>query len=327
MRALFCPLQTQSQPSKIACVHPPHFMMNKARLFRYTSPSPPAAPARDAALIDQRSRWIGDTTHLAQNRDLLNRVPDSRKVLDLLVTLEKQANKAGGRVHSLIGNHELMNFYEDLRCVSPASSPPSIQPTPSVFAKPSGSSRAERCRNGRLKEVGHRSHDQLRLSTHQRPGENLDRRTRPHRVSRRDRTPEKPGTQDRGKCHPDSGRCLRSHAPRLGGQRPQERIRRLRRRRPTPRQRAQPGRNRGRSVLQNRRHPPPERPARPHPKVVLTRPTAQSGKVERSPAGLELLVECGQTVDGEAPEVDYRLRPRTRTEPAATLVKEMTGSG
>lgn len=74
---------------------------------------------RDAAIIDQKSRWIGGKTHLVQTGDLLDRGPESRKVLDLLVTLEKQANKAGGRVHSLIGNHEVMNLYGDLRYVSP----------------------------------------------------------------------------------------------------------------------------------------------------------------------------------------------------------------
>ena len=45
--------------------------------------------------------------------------PDSRKVMDLLMKLEKEARRAGGWVHFLIGNHEAMNIYGDLRYVSP----------------------------------------------------------------------------------------------------------------------------------------------------------------------------------------------------------------
>jgi hypothetical protein len=40
--------------------------------------------------------------------------------MDLLMKLEKQAEEAGGGVHVLIGNHEAMDLYGDLRFVSPA---------------------------------------------------------------------------------------------------------------------------------------------------------------------------------------------------------------
>jgi len=72
---------------------------------------------RDAGAIDDKSRWTGGKTHLVQTGDVLDRGPDSRKVIDLIQNLEKQASKAGGRVHSLIGNHEVMNMYGDLRYV------------------------------------------------------------------------------------------------------------------------------------------------------------------------------------------------------------------
>ena len=39
--------------------------------------------------------------------------------MDLLMYLEQEASKAGGYVHCLIGNHEAMNVYGDLRYVSP----------------------------------------------------------------------------------------------------------------------------------------------------------------------------------------------------------------
>ena len=54
-----------------------------------------------------------------QTGDVLDRGADSRKIMDLLMKLEKQASKAGGHVHALIGNHESMNVYGDVRYVSP----------------------------------------------------------------------------------------------------------------------------------------------------------------------------------------------------------------
>jgi hypothetical protein len=35
-----------------------------------------------------------------------------------MMNLERQAKKAGGAVHALIGNHEAMNVYGDLRYVT-----------------------------------------------------------------------------------------------------------------------------------------------------------------------------------------------------------------
>jgi hypothetical protein len=73
---------------------------------------------RSAKLIAEGNEWIGGTTHLVQTGDLLDRGAESRKVMDLLMKLEHQANKAGGRVHVLLGNHEVMNLIGDLRYVS-----------------------------------------------------------------------------------------------------------------------------------------------------------------------------------------------------------------
>lgn len=74
---------------------------------------------RSAELLDEKGDWSGGKTHLVQAGDVLDRGPDSRKVMDLLRKLEKQARKSGGYVHALIGNHEAMNIYGDLRYVSP----------------------------------------------------------------------------------------------------------------------------------------------------------------------------------------------------------------
>jgi hypothetical protein len=74
---------------------------------------------RQAGLIDEENRWTGGNAQLVQLGDVTDRGPDSRKVLDLIASLEGQARKAKGRVHALLGNHEVMNVLGDLRYVSP----------------------------------------------------------------------------------------------------------------------------------------------------------------------------------------------------------------
>jgi tetratricopeptide (TPR) repeat protein len=69
-------------------------------------------------LVDKDLKWAGGTAHLVQTGDLLDRGPDSRKVMDLLMALEPQAEAAGGRVHALIGNHEFWNVVGELSYVS-----------------------------------------------------------------------------------------------------------------------------------------------------------------------------------------------------------------
>jgi hypothetical protein len=73
---------------------------------------------RAAGIIDASNQWAGGAAHLVQTGDWLDRGASSRKVMDLLMSLENQAKKAKGRVHALIGNHEAMNLYGDLRYVS-----------------------------------------------------------------------------------------------------------------------------------------------------------------------------------------------------------------
>ncbi len=74
---------------------------------------------QQAGVIDAKRKWKGGTTVLVQTGDVPDRGPQSRKVMDLLMDLEKQARKAGGQVHALLGNHEVMNMLGDLRYVSP----------------------------------------------------------------------------------------------------------------------------------------------------------------------------------------------------------------
>ena len=74
---------------------------------------------RSAGLIDRKKRWSGGTTHLVQTGDVLDRGDEEREVMDLLMKLEKQARKAGGRVHALMGNHEIQNFLGLFSAVTP----------------------------------------------------------------------------------------------------------------------------------------------------------------------------------------------------------------
>lgn len=74
---------------------------------------------RHTGLIDTENHWTGGKTTFVQLGDLLDRGPKPRQVLDLMMALEKEAAAAGGRVVSLLGNHEVMNIMGDLRYVIP----------------------------------------------------------------------------------------------------------------------------------------------------------------------------------------------------------------
>jgi len=74
---------------------------------------------RGAHLIDETNDWIGGTNHLVMVGDLVDRGLGDRAVLDLLRDLQKQSHAKGGRVHVLLGNHEVMNLVRDLRYVNP----------------------------------------------------------------------------------------------------------------------------------------------------------------------------------------------------------------
>jgi Calcineurin-like phosphoesterase len=72
-------------------------------------------------LIDKQNHWTGGKTTFVQVGDLMDRGPKPRQVMDLMMALEKEAGQAGGRVVSLLGNHEMMNIMGDLRYVTPVN--------------------------------------------------------------------------------------------------------------------------------------------------------------------------------------------------------------
>ena len=74
-----------------------------------------------AGLTDARQRWVGGHTILVQTGDIFDRGTGVRQALDLLMRLERDARRAGGRVEPLLGNHEVVNILGDFRDVSPAA--------------------------------------------------------------------------------------------------------------------------------------------------------------------------------------------------------------
>lgn len=71
-----------------------------------------------AEVIDANHHWSGKNTILVQVGDRIDRGPKPREVMDLMMALEKEAPKAGGRVVDILGNHEVMNIMGDLRYVT-----------------------------------------------------------------------------------------------------------------------------------------------------------------------------------------------------------------
>ena len=76
---------------------------------------------RGAGLIDDQERWIGGETHLVVAGDFLDRGPGDRPTMDLLRRLQEESEAVGGRVHVLLGNHEVMNLIRDTRYIHQGS--------------------------------------------------------------------------------------------------------------------------------------------------------------------------------------------------------------
>jgi hypothetical protein len=73
---------------------------------------------RSAGIIDKANNWIFGKGHLVVLGDIFDRGDNVTEILWHLYGLEKQAYKAGGMVHVLLGNHEMMIFDKDLRYIS-----------------------------------------------------------------------------------------------------------------------------------------------------------------------------------------------------------------
>jgi hypothetical protein len=74
---------------------------------------------QSAGLTDASGQWTGGQTTFVQTGDMTDRGKDVRAVIDLLIALEPQAERAGGRAIVLLGNHEAMNLVGEQRDATP----------------------------------------------------------------------------------------------------------------------------------------------------------------------------------------------------------------
>ncbi|MDR6696094.1 metallophosphoesterase [Stenotrophomonas sp. 1337] len=70
-------------------------------------------------VIDTQDRWALGTDTLVIAGDVFDRGPQVTEAFWLLYGLQQQAAAAGGAVHFVLGNHETMVLYDDLRYVNP----------------------------------------------------------------------------------------------------------------------------------------------------------------------------------------------------------------
>jgi diadenosine tetraphosphatase ApaH/serine/threonine PP2A family protein phosphatase len=70
-------------------------------------------------VIDRDLKWSFGDGHMVMIGDMFDRGPKVTEVLWFLYGLEVEARAAGGAVHVLLGNHETMVLYDDLRYINP----------------------------------------------------------------------------------------------------------------------------------------------------------------------------------------------------------------
>jgi len=66
-------------------------------------------------IIDENHNWIFGKHHLVLLGDFVDRGKNVTQTLWLIYKLEHQASAIGGKVHFILGNHEIMNFHGDYR--------------------------------------------------------------------------------------------------------------------------------------------------------------------------------------------------------------------
>jgi len=71
-----------------------------------------------AGITGDQDQWIAEDLVVVQTGDQLDRGDEEQEILEFLARLQKEAAAAGGALHLLNGNHELMNVRLDLRYVT-----------------------------------------------------------------------------------------------------------------------------------------------------------------------------------------------------------------
>jgi hypothetical protein len=72
---------------------------------------------KNNGIIDENLNWKFGKGHLVLLGDFVDRGKYVTQVLWLIYKLEQQAKKSGGKVHYLLGNHEVMDLMDDYRFV------------------------------------------------------------------------------------------------------------------------------------------------------------------------------------------------------------------
>lgn len=70
---------------------------------------------KGAGVIDSNFNWIFGSGHLVINGDMFDRGLNVTECLWLIYKLESEAESAGGKVHFILGNHDVMNLIGDYR--------------------------------------------------------------------------------------------------------------------------------------------------------------------------------------------------------------------
>lgn len=73
---------------------------------------------QQSKIIDKDLNWIAGKAHLAFLGDLFDRGNEVTKTLWFIYSLKDKALRAGGMVHLVLGNHEIMTMNNDLRYLS-----------------------------------------------------------------------------------------------------------------------------------------------------------------------------------------------------------------
>ena len=74
---------------------------------------------RGNGVVDKAGRWAFGKGHLVTVGDMVDRGTKQLEVLWMLWRLDREARKAGGRVHFVLGNHEVMQMGGDIRYTAP----------------------------------------------------------------------------------------------------------------------------------------------------------------------------------------------------------------
>lgn len=71
-----------------------------------------------AGAVDDTDRWTGGGLIVVITGDYLDRGDDEKELLELIPRLQREATAAGGALHVLTGNHELLNAQGDFCCLT-----------------------------------------------------------------------------------------------------------------------------------------------------------------------------------------------------------------